>query len=123
MNRTFLAILVAAVAALSVTLATTSFSLADGSETSAGADIPPGALTKKGISGIVVSAGGGQIRVASRFGVVTINVPGSTQIRRGGETIALSDINPDDRVGIQLDRSPADPDAPNRSYFLSWTLL
>jgi hypothetical protein len=113
MNRTFLFILVAAIAALSITFATTSISFADGTEDSSGAEIPPGQLTRKGISGVVARVGSGSIGVATRHGIVTVTVTSGTQIStQDGVSISLGDIQVGDRVGIQLNRPPIDPNAP-----------
>ena len=113
MNRTFLFILIAAVAALSVTFATTSISFADGNGDSSSAEVPPGQLTRNGISGVVASVGSGSIGVATRHGIVTVTVTSGTRIStQDGGSIGLGDINVGDRVGIQLNRPPIDPDAP-----------
>ncbi len=113
MNRTFLFILVSAIAVLSVTFATTSISLADGNDDSSSAEVPPGQLTRKGISGVVASVGSGSIGVATRHGIVTVSVTSGTRITtQDGGPIGLGDINVGDRVGIQLNRPPIDPNAP-----------
>lgn len=116
MNRTFLAILVAAIAALSVTFATTSISFADGNDDVTGAEIPPGQLTRKGISGVVSSISGSSVGVATRFGIITVAINSSTRITfqggGDGESDGPTTIRVGDRVGVQLNRSPVDPNAP-----------
>ncbi len=113
MNRTFLFIIIAAIAALSVTFATTSISFADRTDDASGAEVPPGQLTRKGISGVVASIGSGTIGVATRHGIVTVTVTSGTQIStQDGTSISLGDIQIGDRVGIQLNRPPIDPNAP-----------
>jgi len=67
---------------------------------------PAGQFTRRGVTGEVVSAGGGSIAIETRFGNVTIDVPGGTIIKSKGETIELGDIKPGDRAGVLLDRAP-----------------
>lgn len=67
---------------------------------------PAGQLTRRGVTGIVVAAGGGSIVIETKFGNVTIDVPDTTIIKSKGETITFEDINPGDRAGVLLDRPP-----------------
>ena len=76
---------------------------------SSDADIPPGQLTRRGVSGIVVGVGGSSIVVETKFGNVTIDVDSGTIIKSKGDTIALEDINVGDRSGVLLNKAPDAP--------------
>ncbi len=73
------------------------------------ADIPPGQLTRRGVSGTVVGVGGSSIVVETKFGNVTIDVDSGTIIKSKGDTIALEDINVGDRAGVLLNKTPDAP--------------
>jgi len=70
------------------------------------ADVPPGQLTRRGVSGTVVAVGSDDIVVETKFGNVTIGVTGGTIIKSKGETITLEDIRVGDRAGVLLDKAP-----------------
>jgi len=76
------------------------------SANSSNAGEPAGQLTRRGVTGEVVSAGGGSIVIETKFGNVTIGVPDGTIIKSKGETITLEDINPGDKAGVLLDKAP-----------------
>ena len=73
------------------------------------ADAPPGQLTRRGVSGIVVAVGGSDIVVETKFGNVTIGVDSGTIIKSKGVTITLEDINVGDKAGVLLNKPPDVP--------------
>ena len=104
--------LIAAIVSAVILIGTASgaLALANSSGSSSGAEVPPGQLNRKGVSGIVSAVGGGSLDVATRHGIVTVNVDGGTSITGQGNTpLSLSDIAVDDRVSIQLNRAPSEP--------------
>ena len=76
---------------------------------SSDAEVPPGQLTRRGVSGTVVGVGGGSIVVETKFGNVTIDVDSGTIIKSKGDTITLEDINVGDRAGVLLNKAPDAP--------------
>ena len=76
---------------------------------SSDAEIPPGQLTRRGVSGTVVAVGSSNIVIETKFGNVTIDVDGGTIIKSKGETISLTDINVGDRAGVLLNKAPDAP--------------
>ena len=101
--------LIAAIVSAVILIGTASgaLALANNGASPAAAEVPPGQLNRKGISGIVSSVGTGSLDVATRHGIVTVNVDGGTEIRGQGKTpLSFSDISVDDRVSIQLNRAP-----------------
>ncbi len=110
--------LIAAIVSAVILIGTASgaLALANSSGSSSGAEVPPGQLNRKGVSGIVSAVGGGSLDVATRHGIVTVNVDGGTSITGQGNTpLSLSDIAVDDRVSIQLNRAPSEPDDSSES--------
>ena len=93
---------------LSLLLAST-ITAASVSADSSDADIPPGQLTRRGVSGTVAAVGSDSIVVETKFGNVTINVDGGTIIKSKGDTIALEDIQVGDRAGVLLNKPPDAP--------------
>jgi len=73
------------------------------------ADIPPGQLTRRGVSGIVAAVGSDNIVVETKFGNVTVDVDGGTIIKSKGDVIALEDIQVGDRAGVLLNKPPDAP--------------
>ena len=72
---------------------------------------PSGQLTRRGIAGEVVGAGGSSIVVATHWGNVTVGITGATEIRRPPEgAVGADEIETGDRVAVLLDRAPVEPE-------------
>jgi hypothetical protein len=97
---------------VSLVLATT-FTGGSASAESSDADVPPGQLTRRGVSGTVAAVKAGSIIVSTKFGNVTIGVGDGTIIKSRGEIIDLVDINVGDRAGVLLDKAPDAPKDPD----------
>jgi uncharacterized membrane protein YgcG len=93
---------------LSLLLAST-ITVASVSADSSGAYVPPGQLTRRGVSGTVAAVGSDSIVVETKFGNVTVNVDGGTIIKSKGDIIALEDIQVGDRAGVLLNKPPDAP--------------
>ena len=67
---------------------------------------PPGQLTRKSISGIVVSAGGSSITISTNFGNILVNVTSDTFVNAPPEKdVGMSAVAPGAKVIVKLNRS------------------
>ena len=71
--------------------------------------IPPGQLTRRGLTGTVVGMGGSSFVLETKFGNVTISVSGGTIVKSRDEDVGFGAMSVGDRVGVLLDKPPDAP--------------